>query len=106
MPFLVRAVCALHLLALGAAPALPASPGEVKSLTVYPNPVVLAGPRAEQHIGVLAEYADGRQAALSRQAALTVSSARVASVAGGIARPLADGATELTVRAGGKSVTV
>src|SRR5262245_14012421 len=99
------------LLALAAAALLGAAParqlGETPtSLTIHPDAVALVGPRAEQHVGVLATYRDGRQLDLSRQATYRLASAKVAAVEKGIVRPVSDGETTLTVEVNGKSVSV
>lgn len=99
---------AVHALLLASLPlAAPGSVEEPRSLTVYPRPVVLTGPRAEQRVGVQGQYGAGRVRDLARQATFTIASDRIATVgADGVVRPIADGSTTLTVRAGGQSVTV
>jgi hypothetical protein len=79
---------------------------QLTSLVVHPAAIDLAGPRAEQHLGVLGSDAQGKQSDLSRQAVCTIAPPGIAVVQDGVVRPLADGTARLTVRAGGKSVTV
>jgi hypothetical protein len=74
---------------------------------VYPSPIELNGPRAEQRIGVLGEYGAGRRWDLSRAAKFRVASGKVASVGpDGVLRPAGNGKTVLTVEAAGKTVRV
>src|SRR5262245_63322666 len=88
-------------------PAEPAAPqAALTRVTIHPERVDLSGPRAEQRVGVLGEYADGSRRDLSRDAKLAVASDKVARVADGVLRPVGDGKTELTETAGGKTVTV
>src|SRR5438105_4473132 len=80
------------------APVPPTSP--LLKLLAYPPKVVLDGPRGEQRLGVLGEYAGGGAQDLSRDATFTVENPRVASVdASGRVRGLADGETAVTIRA-------
>jgi hypothetical protein len=90
------------------APSRPEPPRvELKKLTVYPAQVTLDGPRAEQRLGVLGEYADGRGWDLSRDAKYTSNAPSVASVDSlGVVRPVGDGQAVITVQAGGKSASV
>jgi len=79
----------------------------LRSLTVYPQSIDLDGPRAEQHVGVIGAYVDGRSWDLGREAKLSVSPPGIAAVdSQGVVRPLADGQGVLTVQAGGKIATV
>src|SRR5262249_6375046 len=65
------------------------------------------GPRDEQRLGVLGEYADGRHQDLSREARFSSSSRAVASVDGaGVVRPLGAGQAVVTVHAGGQTASV
>jgi hypothetical protein len=78
-----------------------------QALAVFPQQVVLDGPRAQQHLMVLGEYTDGRQRDLTREAVVTVQSDEVARVeAGGVLVPAGEGSTSVTVGAAGKTVTV
>ncbi len=88
--------------------ALPAAGAQgPEALTVYPPAVELAGPRAEQHLGVLGTYAGGRQGDLTRSARFTSSKAKVAAVdAAGLVRGLADGRATITVEAAGRKLDV
>src|SRR5437868_1348729 len=74
----------------------------LKSLSLYPASVTLDGPRAEQRVGALGTYADGRTWDLSRSAEFASANPAVAVVEDGIIRPVKDGATLITVRAGGQ----
>jgi len=78
----------------------------LKSLTVFPAKITLDGPRDEQRLIVLGEYADGRRWDLSRDAKLATSAATIATVDGAIVRPAGDGDTTITVTAGGQTATV
>ena len=81
---------------LGAAPAVGNPDAPLKALTVYPNPIVLSGLRAEQRLGVLGDFADGRQRDLTGQATFHIASAKIATAgAGGVLQPAADGETSL-----------
>src|SRR5215510_4612924 len=75
--------------------------GALKNLIVYPAQITLEGPRDEQRIGVLGEYADGRAWDLSRETAVVSSDSRIALVDSGVVRPVADGQATLTVTAAG-----
>jgi hypothetical protein len=67
----------------------------------------LNGERAEQRLGVLAEYADGRQWDLSREAKYTSSAAKVAGVDGnGVLHAAGDGSATITVEAAGRKIEV
>lgn len=78
----------------------------LKTLTVYPATITLDGPRDEQRIGVVGEYADGRGWDLSRAAKFTSSDPGVVVVEGGVARPVKDGEAVITVEAAGQSKTI
>src|SRR5262249_44557707 len=74
---------------------------------VFPPEVTIDGPRAEQRLGVLAIYVDGRQWDHSRSATFASSDPRIVSVdAAGIVRPAGDGKATVTVTTGGKSTPV
>lgn len=89
----------------GPAPAKPPL-GIVKSLTAYPATITLDGPRAEQQLGVLGMYGDGRAWDWSRAARWASSNPEVAVVEEGIVRPVRDGETVISVQAGGQSRAV
>jgi hypothetical protein len=79
----------------------------LRALTLFPTAIDLDGPRAEQHVGVLGEYADGRRWDLSRDAKFVSAAPKVATVdAAGVVRAAGDGETAITVKAGGRSATV
>jgi hypothetical protein len=79
----------------------------LKALTIYPAAVTLDGPRDEQRLGVLGDYADGRQWDWSRQAKFSSSAPEVAVVDGtGVLRPVGDGQAIITVHAGGQNATL
>jgi hypothetical protein len=76
-------------------------------LVVYPEKVELTGERGEQRLGILAEYADGRQWDLSREAKYTTSADKVAIVdAQGVIHPAGDGSAVVTVSVAGRRVEV
>ncbi len=99
---------------LTGAPALPAAEpsanpptAALHALIVYPTAISLDGPRAEQRMGVLGEYADGRRWDLSRDATFASGSPKLATVdVSGVVRAVGDGETGVTLRAGGLSATV
>jgi hypothetical protein len=106
-PYAVReVVCWLVLAACAAARAgEPAT--AVQALTVHPARIELDGPRAEQRLGVLAEYAGGRQADLSRSAHFASDNPAVVRVGpDGILRAAGNGRATVTVEAAGKSAEV
>jgi Protein of unknown function (DUF1549)/Protein of unknown function (DUF1553) len=76
------------------------------SLTVFPPRVELTGPRAEQLLGVLGSYADGRTWELTRSARFTSDNPKVIGIESGRLQALADGQANVTVEAGGKKVVV
>jgi hypothetical protein len=101
-------VCAIALLAARLVAAEPTAPAAaVRQLTVFPPQIALAGPRAEQRLGVLATHADGRQWDHARTATYASADPAVATVdAAGTVRPAGDGHTTVTVTAGGATATV
>jgi hypothetical protein len=96
------------------APATPSPPpganapgSPLRALRVYPPKLNLSGPRDEQRLGVLGEYADGRQWDLSRTAHLHSSAPSVAAVdAAGVVRSVGNGQATITVEAGGQKATI
>src|SRR5262249_8156853 len=79
----------------------------LKTLTVYPTKISLDGPRAEQRVGVLGDYADGRAWDLGRSVKFSIAKPDIATVdATGLVRPMGDGETILTIQAGGKRTTI
>jgi hypothetical protein len=97
------------LIMLGAGPALAAEPptAALKGLSVYPPKIELKGPRAEQRVGVLGEYADGRSWELTGSARFASSNADVASVDGtGRVRGRKAGQATLNIEAGGLKASV
>jgi hypothetical protein len=112
-----RSFLACAILAVGAsvaradmpqAPALKAEPPKsaLRGLSVFPEKIELSGPRAEQPLGVLGDYADGRQWDLSRAASFKVESEKIATVTAGVLRPVADGETNVVISVGLQSVKV
>jgi hypothetical protein len=89
------------------ATAEPAPHAALRALTVYPARVNLDGPRDEQRLAVMGEYADGRRRDLSREASYASDAPDVAVAGpGGIVRPAGDGHALITVRAGGQTADV
>jgi Protein of unknown function (DUF1553)/Protein of unknown function (DUF1549) len=79
----------------------------LKALSVFPPEVVLEGPRGQQRLGVLGEYADGRRWDLSREARFTSSNpAVVRPDTEGVLHPAGDGDAVVTVEAGGQTASV
>ncbi|MCS6852546.1 MAG: Ig-like domain-containing protein, partial [Gemmataceae bacterium] len=78
----------------------------LKAITVYPSRVRLDGPRDGQRLGVLGQYADGRQWDLTREAQFVSSDPTVAAIEQGRVRAVANGQAVVTVSVGGQSVAV
>src|SRR5688572_21756926 len=78
----------------------------LKNLLVFPAQFQLDGPRDEQRVGSLGEYADGRRWDLSREAVIVTSNPKIALVEQGVIRPVADGQATLTVSAAGQIKTI
>ena len=79
----------------------------LKSLQVYPSEISLDGPRAEQRLGLVGAYLDGRTWDLSRDAKYSTSNDKVAVVDNeGVVRPVSDGQAVITIQVGGQSTTV
>ena len=68
--------CCVVLGYVGVTPGADAPGSPLRRLTVYPSPITLDGPRAEQRLGTLGEHADGRQWDYSRSAAFASGSTR------------------------------
>jgi hypothetical protein len=78
-----------------------------RELVVYPERVLLQGPRAEQRLGVLGKYAENRLRDLGRQATFTSSASKIVTVdRQGIVRPVSDGEAVVTVQTEGKSIEI
>jgi hypothetical protein len=99
-------VCATVLIVAGIGRAAePATP--VRTLIVFPPQITLIGARSEQRLGVLGEYADGRQRDLAAGARYVSGNPSVAIVdATGAIRPASDGSTIITITAGGATASV
>jgi hypothetical protein len=79
----------------------------LRSLLVYPPAIALQGPRDEQRLSVLGEFADGRSWDLSRTVQAVSSNPSVAAVdAGNIVRPVGDGTANITIQSGGQQKTI
>lgn len=89
-----------------AVPKADAPKAALKNLVVYPAQITLDGPRDEQRIGVVGEYADGRSWDLARDAKVVCSDPKVALVDAGVIRPVADGQATLTVTAAGQTKSI
>jgi hypothetical protein len=73
-------------------------------LTTYPAQIELNGPRDEQRIGVVGDFAEGRSWDLSRSVKFVSANPKIAEVdASGVVRPVGDGQTTITVQSGDKS---
>ncbi|HZZ78554.1 MAG TPA: DUF1553 domain-containing protein [Gemmataceae bacterium] len=76
-------------------------------LAVHPAKIELTGPRDEQRIGIVGEYADGRTWELTPTAKYKSANPRIADVdANGIVRPIADGETSIEIQAGALRQTI
>jgi hypothetical protein len=99
-------VLAMSLGTASAAESIPPS-AAVRELNVFPQQIAFSGPRAEQRLGILSMHTDGRQWDDSRTARIVSSNSAIAIVdAGGIIRPVGDGATNITVTAGDATVSI
>ncbi len=79
----------------------------LQNLTIHPATIELTGPRDEQRIGIVGQYADGRTWDLSRSAKITSANPKIAEIdAAGIVRPIGDGQTNITVEVNGKSQSI
>jgi hypothetical protein len=76
------------------------------SLEVFPPDVNLETARDRQSLVIQARFADGLTQDVTAQAKLTLANSAFAKVEGGMLTPLGDGATELKVEFGDKSVAV
>jgi hypothetical protein len=104
---LTLAACLLAVPSVAASAPPPSAHAGLRALVVHPAALDLSGPRAVGRLGVLGEFADGRRRDLSRTATFTSRAPRVAAVEpGGVVRPVGNGATVVSVTAGGKSVRV
>jgi hypothetical protein len=84
-----------------------AEDGPARSLSVFPDRVVLHGGDESRQILVTGAFADGRRQDLSGEATYEVADARIVSVTEtGRVKPLADGATTITVRDAGRIATI
>src|SRR5437667_330966 len=63
-----------------ALPAAPEPSAPLRALTIYPTRINLDGPRDEQWLGVIGEYADGTRRDLRRTARFTLAAETVAAV--------------------------
>jgi hypothetical protein len=99
------ALVALLLLPTGAFGQQAAPPRAAsQSIAIYPPRIALQGPRDEQRIGVLGDYADGRSWDLSRTAKVTSGNPKIAAIdSGNTIRPVGDGTATITIEAGGQS---
>src|SRR5690349_641091 len=107
--------CQAALVALLALPGLiSAQPQKVETprsplvkLSIYPARIELNGPRDEQRIGVVGEYAEGRSWELTRNSSFTSANPKIAEVdAAGIVRPVGDGETTIEIHAGTMKQTI
>jgi hypothetical protein len=88
-----------------AEPAPPSAP--LRALVVHPAQILLDGPRAQQRLVVLGEYADGSSWDLTRKTQFEIKPPGAALVdAGGLVTPLANGRTTVLIRAGGQAASV
>ncbi|HEV3144927.1 MAG TPA: hypothetical protein VGZ47_13640, partial [Gemmataceae bacterium] len=79
----------------------------VAKLQVFPAKIELTGPRDQQRIGVLAEFANGAQGDCSHNAHFSSGNASIATVdEHGLVIPVSDGTTTIAVEAGGKSASI
>lgn len=100
------AIVLAPMLLRAAEPALPPM-GAPASLEVFPAHIAFTGPRDEQRLVVLGNWADGTKRDLSRSAAFATAQVQTATVdATGIVRPIGNGATTVTVSYQGTTARV
>jgi hypothetical protein len=80
----------------------PSKPAEMVSLGVYPPDVQLSNARDLQSVIVQAAFADGLTQDVTDQASFALKDPAIARLEGNLVKPVADGATELTVEFGGQ----
>ena len=85
---------------------LPVVVGTPARLEVYPASVKLDSQRDFRQLVVTGHYADGTMQDLTRGATITSVNEQVVKVEAGVARPVADGATEIVVSAGGQEAKI
>lgn len=96
-----------HHAASAAAPAALVGKGELRSLSVLPDPVVLRGAEQIQQLVITGHYANGGVRDLTSQATFRAADPKVVRIqAGGMLVAVGNGRTEVTAERGGKSVTV
>jgi hypothetical protein len=79
---------------------------QVAELQVYPESIVLDGPRAQQRVIVLARSTDGSQRDVSTEASHTFGDLKVAEFRKGILVPMNDGKTSVTFAFGNATKTI
>ncbi|HVX61350.1 MAG TPA: DUF1549 domain-containing protein, partial [Pirellulales bacterium] len=84
----------------------PISVGAPERIEVFPAQFKLGSTRAEMHLAVTGYYPGGGVQDLTRAAEIISTNEQVVKLAGGIARPVANGKAEIVVRVGGKEVKV
>jgi Protein of unknown function (DUF1549)/Protein of unknown function (DUF1553) len=97
---------AFALLAVALVAPLASAQPALTALEVSPPEVNLLTSRARQMLVVQAAYADGITRDVTVSAKWSLGNAALAKIEKGVLTPLADGATELKVEFGGKTVTV
>jgi hypothetical protein len=80
--------------------------GEPVAIEAFPKEFKLDAARRRLRLVVTGTYADGSVQDLTRAAEYSVADPSVVSLEGAVARPAADGQTQITVRAGGKEAVV
>jgi hypothetical protein len=76
-------------------------------LSIYPAKIELTGPRDEQRIGVVGDYAEGRSWELTRAAKFTSANPKIAEVdAAGVVHAIGDGETTIEIHAGTLKQTI
>jgi hypothetical protein len=84
------------------------SPASIpQSLTVFPTNIILNGPRDEQRLVVVGEYADQTRKDLTRKTKFDSTADKVAAIhPNGIVHPVGDGDAFITIEASGKTAQV
>jgi hypothetical protein len=78
--------------------------GTPERLEVFPSELRLDTPRRHMRLVVTGHYADGSVQDLSRAGEIDIADPAIARIDGGVVFPVANGTTEVRVRAGGKEV--
>lgn len=96
----------IALLIAATAPSTQAEEAQLAQLNVYPPDVQLTTKRDHQSLIVQAQFSDGITRDVTADSKFSIANGELAKLEGNQLRPLKDGATELNIEFGGKSVMV